>query len=91
MHDQRKAAWPGAEDQRDERVVYAHVAETYPATLTLSDLLRELSGPLDPSDHDGIERAVRDLVKAGLLFRPECGVLPTRAALRAYELLDGVA
>lgn len=88
MHDQRKAALPDAEDQRDERAVYGHVVETYPATLTLSDLLRELSGPEDTSERDGIERAVRDLVKAGLLFRSECGVLPTRAALRAYELLS---
>jgi hypothetical protein len=88
MHDQRKAASPDAEDQRDERAVYVHVVETYPATLTLPDLLRELGGPEDFSDCDGIERAVRDLVKAGLLFRAECGVLPTRAALRAYELMS---
>ena len=54
-------------------------------------LIPELSDPEDFSERDRIERAVRELVKAGLLFRSECGVLPTRAALRAYELLDGVA
>jgi len=47
MHDQRKAASPDAEDQRDERAVYVHLVETHPANLTLSDLLRELSGPED--------------------------------------------
>jgi hypothetical protein len=91
MHDQRKAASPDAEDQRDERAVYVHVVETHPATLTQSDLIRELSDPEDFSDRDRIERAVRELVKGGLMFRSECGVLPTRAALRAYELLGGVA
>jgi hypothetical protein len=87
MHDQRKAAEPAAEDQRDERAVYVHVVETHPATLTLSDLIRELSDPEEFSERDRIERAVRELVKGGLLFRAECGVLPTRAAQRAYELL----
>lgn len=86
MHDQRKAADNAAEDQTTERVVLTHVAEAYPATLRLSDVIRELGDPDDFSTRDGIERAVRELVKAGLLFRAECGVLPTRAALRAYEL-----
>lgn len=90
MHDQRKGS-PDAEDQRDERAVYVHGVEVHPATLTLSDLIRELSDPEDFGDRDRIERAVRELVRSGLLFRSECGVLPTRAALRAYELMDGVA
>jgi hypothetical protein len=88
MHDQRKAASTDAEDQRDERAVYVHVVETHPATLKLSDLVRELGDPEEFSERDRIERAVRELVKSGLLFRCECGVLPTRAALRAYELLS---
>ncbi|HKF83554.1 MAG TPA: hypothetical protein VKB23_11400 [Solirubrobacterales bacterium] len=87
MHDQPKAASNAAEDQRDERAVLVHVIEVHPATLKLSDLIRELSDPEDASERDQIERAVRELVKSGLLFRAECGVLPTRAALRAYELL----
>jgi len=48
----------------------------------------------DPDDfakRDGVERAVRELVMGGLLFRCEGTVLPTRTALRAYELLVGVA
>jgi hypothetical protein len=86
MHDQPKAGSNPAEDLRTERTVLIHVVEVYPATLRLSDVIRELGDPDDFSTRDGIERAVRELVKAGLLFRAECGVLPTRAALRAYEL-----
>ena len=91
MHDQRKAADNAVEDQRDERAVYVHVVETHPTTLEISDLIRELGDPEDFSERDRIERAVRELVKGGLLFRSEFGVLPTRAALLAYELLNGVA
>lgn len=87
MHDQSKRAAPAAEDLRDERAVLVHVVETYPETLRLSDLIRELGDPEDAAERDRTERAVRELTKGGLLFRAECGVLPTRAALRAYELL----
>lgn len=87
MHDQPKAADNAAEDLRTERTALIHVVEVYPATLRLSDLIRELGEPDDFVKRDGVERAVRELVKSGLLFRAECGVLPTRAALRAYELL----
>lgn len=87
MHDQPKAAGPAAEDLRDERAILVHVLETHPATLRLSDLIRELGDPEDFSERDRVERAVRDLIKAGLLFRCEGVVLPTRAALHAYEVL----
>jgi hypothetical protein len=87
MRDQSKAAEPAAEDLKNDRMVLVHVAENYPATLRLSDLIRELGDPDDFNERDGIEKAVRDLVKAGLLFRCEGAVLPTRTALRAYELL----
>jgi hypothetical protein len=84
MHVKRS---PAAEDLRDERAVLVHVVEVHPATLKLSDLTRELGDPEDFAERDRIERAVRELCKGGLLFRAECGVLPTRAALLAYELL----
>ncbi|HYQ79416.1 MAG TPA: hypothetical protein VEP91_09960 [Solirubrobacterales bacterium] len=80
-------ASPASEDLEMERVVLAHILDTHPAALLLSDLIRELGGSEDFSDRDDIERAVRELVKGGLLFRCEGTVLPTRAALRAYELL----
>lgn len=82
----RPAADNAAEDRRDEGAVLRHVVETQPATLRLSDLIRELSDPDDFPQRDGIERAVRELVKGGLLFKSDGAVLPTRAALRAYDL-----
>jgi hypothetical protein len=91
MHDQPKAASPVAEDLQDERAMLTHVVETFPDTLRLSDLTRELGDPEDFTERDRTERAVRELVKAGLLFRCEGVVLPTRTALRAYELLSEAA
>jgi hypothetical protein len=88
MHDQPKAASNAADDLRDEQAVLVHVVTTHPSTLRLSDLTRELGDPEDFAERDRTERAVRELVKAGLLFRCEGAVLPTRAALRAYEVLD---
>ena len=87
MQDKAKSADNAGEDQQTERVVLTHVIEVHPATLRLSDLIRELtSDPEDFAQRDGIERAVRDLVKGGLLFRCEGAVLPTRAALYLAEL-----
>ncbi|HEX7279382.1 MAG TPA: hypothetical protein VF255_07140 [Solirubrobacterales bacterium] len=77
------------EDQQIERVVLAHVIDAHPTTLRLSDLIRELGDPDDFAKRDSIERAVRDLVKGGLLFKCEGAVLPTRQALYACEVLDG--
>jgi hypothetical protein len=91
MHDQRKAVSNAAEDQQDERAILAHLVETFPQTLRLSDLIREMGGSEDFAKRDSIERAVRELVQGGLLFRCSGAVLPTRTALRAYELLVEVA
>jgi hypothetical protein len=91
MRDQPKAAPNAAEDLKDERAVLVHVVETFPQTLLLSDLIREVGDPDDFAKRDGVERAVRELVKGGLLFRCQGTLLPTRAALRGYELFVGVA
>lgn len=80
---------PASEDRQVERAVLSHIIDAHPSTLLLSDLLRELGDPGDFSERDGIERAVRDLAKGGLLFRCEGTVLPTRAALYACEVLEG--
>lgn len=77
-----------AEDRLTERAVLGLIIDAHPATLQLSDLIREVGDPDDFAKRDGVERAVRDLVKGGLLFRCEGVVLPTRSALYAYELLD---
>ena len=77
---------PASEDRQVERAVLAHVIDAHPSTLLLADLIRELGKPDDFSERDGIERAVRELVTGGLLFRCEGTVLPTRAALYLCEL-----
>jgi hypothetical protein len=88
MHDQPKSEASNAtDDTQDEGMVLSHVIDAHPTTLRLSDLLRELGEPEDFAKRDRIERAVRELVKAGLLFRCEGAVLPTRQALYAYEVL----
>ncbi len=91
MQNQRKAASNAAEDLRDERAVLVHLVETFPQTLRLSDLIREMGAAESFDERDSIERAVRELVQGGLLFRSSGAVLPSRAALRAYELFVGAA
>lgn len=91
MQAKRMAASPAAEDLKDERAILVHVVETFPGTMRLSELIREMDGAEDFAKRDGVERAVRELVRGGLLFRCEGVVLPSRAALRAYELLAGAA
>jgi hypothetical protein len=86
MQDKAKSATNAGEDHQTERAVLSHVIEAHPTTLRLSDLIRELGDLDDFSKRDGIERAVRELVKGGLLFRCEGAVLPTRAALYLSEL-----
>jgi hypothetical protein len=87
MHVQRKPLSTDAEDQRDVRSVFTHLIWAQPDTLRLSDLVLELAETEEFDERDRIERAVRELVKAGLVFRCAGVVLPTRPALRAYELL----
>jgi len=84
----RPAAGNAAEDRRDEGAVLRHVVETHPSTLRLSDLIRELGDPDDFDQRDGIERAVRELVNAGLLFKSDGAILPTRQALYLWQTLE---
>jgi hypothetical protein len=84
----RSVADNAAEDRCDEGAVLRHVVETHPATLRLADLLRELSDADDFGSRDRVERAVRELVRAGLLFRCEGVVLPTRQTLYLWDTLE---
>ena len=63
--------------------------DLHPARLTLAELKREMGGGREGfADRDALERAVRDLAAAGLLYRETEFVEPTRAALGFSELLD---
>lgn len=73
-----------AEDAALESAALQQVLALHPGTITSEELMRELG----EEDADSIERAVRDLVAAGLLRRSGSLVLPTRAALRFDELLE---
>ncbi len=75
------------QDAQAELSVLAFLLREHPAQLTLPETSRALNADPDRfSTHDAVERAVRELVGAGLLHC--CGglVLPTRAALYFHHL-----
>lgn len=78
------------EDDALERAVLGLVFELHPDAFTKDELLREMTqgGSTEFSEVDANERAVRDLVAAGLLhpLGDEEFVRPTRAAMRFFEL-----
>ena len=77
------------EDAATESAVLQQVLALHPSSLTLNELRRALGAAEGGfAATDAVERAVRDLVAAGLLHRSEAFVLPTRAALRFDELLE---
>lgn len=77
------------EDAAVEAAVLQQVLALHPTALTLGELRRALGAEEEGfAVADAIERAVRDLVGAGLLHRNEDFLLPTRAALRLVELLE---
>jgi hypothetical protein len=73
------------EDAALESAVLQQVLALHPAQVTVEELARELG---EDRRADAFERAVRDLVAAGLLNRSGVLVLPSRAALRFDELLE---
>jgi hypothetical protein len=100
MRDQRSYPRPTKgtttwQDWKFQRAVLVGLIDLHPVQLTVSELIREIA--VDPEDfgtRDGIERAVLDLEGMGLLHRhdflnrEESIVVPTRAALHVYALLE---
>jgi len=97
-----KSTCPGAaglltthdENELDQQALFFWVLEFHPAvTYTRRELLLELSGGGAPGylRSDAGERALRELVGAGLLhpIGDDEMVRPTRAAIRYFELTDG--
>jgi hypothetical protein len=80
--DERDTARPAAQDAKAERTVLAFLLSEYPNQLTIAEVAWALNAsPAKFESDDAAERAVRELVGAGLL-RCEGGyVVPTRAAV----------
>jgi hypothetical protein len=79
---------PTAEDTKAERAVLVFLLDEHPSQLTIPELslaLNAAEGGFAASD--AVERAVRELVGAGLLRCQGAFVLPTRAALYVERLV----
>lgn len=91
MHDQPRGAGDKhvltttEREAREECRVLREVLSIYPESLTLEELVRELTVVPDFSDEDA-RNAVRDLIGCGLLHRLGDLVLPTRPATVYYAL-----
>lgn len=80
---------PAEEDAAVEAAVLQHLLSLHPVQVIFDELLREIAvDPQDFAQRDAVDRAVRDLVVAGLLHRRDEFVIPSRAALRFDELLS---
>lgn len=78
---------PASEDSKVEWAVLGYLLDEHPDRFTIPEVSRAMNaGETGFDREDAVERAIRDLVGAGLLHC--CGgfVLPTRAALY-YERL----
>jgi hypothetical protein len=75
MHDH------GTDDDATQRAVLSLVLAEHPILLAASEIEREVGSG------DATDRALRDLISAGLLRREGALILPTRAALH-FDALD---
>jgi hypothetical protein len=80
---------PGEEESERERCVLLEVLELFPITLTADELIRAwINKTSGIGEAEPWERAIRELRGHGLLRLDDEAVVPTMAAIRAYELLD---
>jgi predicted transcriptional regulator len=88
MADMDENRSPSAHDTTIEAAVLRQLLALFPVQMTVAELARELGGEnADFAHTDAVERAVRELVGAGLAHRNGDVVIPSRAALRLDELL----
>ncbi len=79
---------PLAEDRKVQAVVLEFLIDADPERLTIPELSLALNaGPAEFGAEDAVERAVRELVGAGLLHCSGGFVLPTRAARWCWRLV----
>lgn len=77
------------EDTRLEALLLRRLLDLHPTRVTVDELVRDLTGTDDDfAARDGIERAIAELTRSGLLHSvgDDGFVDPTRAAIRLGEL-----
>jgi hypothetical protein len=72
---------PVATDDRVELAVLGFLLHEHPDQLTIPEVSRAMNSYSDFNSEDAVERAVRELVGAGLLRCQGGYVVPTRAAV----------
>lgn len=78
---------PASEDATVESGVLGFVLQEHPDHLTVPELSLVLNGgPADFARKDAVERAIRELVGAGLLHICGSLVVPSRAAIYCHGL-----
>jgi hypothetical protein len=94
MHDtdpsERRLLTTGDEDDRDQAAIFRDILFIYPEPITLEELILKMTvTSTEFGERDRVERAVRDLIAAGLLYRREDDLLlPTRTAVTSYRLFN---
>jgi hypothetical protein len=85
--DHRSSA---AGDDLIESAVLRQLLVLHPAQVTVDELITDIAADPDEfAERDAIERAVGELVRAGLAHRHGEFAIPSRAALRFDQLLLG--
>jgi hypothetical protein len=86
---QRKEVTTTEEDAAIDFALLAVILDRHPTQLTIVELKRQMvDDPESFAQADAIDRAVRDLVGAGLLHRHGEFAIPTLAALRFDSLVN---
>jgi len=89
MDEATKNREPAREDAAIEAAVLQQLLALHPVQLTRAETVREIAGEsTDFAQTDPVERAIDQLSIAGLVHVNDSIVLPSRAALRFYELLE---
>lgn len=80
------------DDGMIQHSLLTHILCEHPILFTVAELVSELArDPEDFGQRDGVERAIRDLVRVRLCYRYGPFVFPTRAASYFSELWDEFA